>query len=170
MNNSNSRLTKEELRQKLRDKINGRKMQRMPSSQVDDAIKKKPVTKKQYNKLVSESSKEIKELAKLNEDSRVSPLMMGFYDLAVKTYNEIKIPSPIELINNVEDAKKNFKEYLVGLIDACKKSNVPRETFVSQYLNSLYTEYHVAVLGVEVVPEKLRSELKLSVLDELNKN
>jgi hypothetical protein len=167
MNNQHSRLSKEELRQKLREKINGHKMQRMPSNQVDESIKKKPVNKKQYNKLVTEATKQLKEMAELNKevnDAKITPLMLGFYDLAVQTYDEIKVPSPSELLNNVEDAKKNFKEYLATLIDTCKKTNVPRDTFVRQFLNCLYTEYHVAVLGVEVVPEKLRSELKLSVL------
>jgi len=157
-----NKLSKEDLRQKLRDKISGKRNQRMPTS-IADETKKVPMTQKKYNKLVAEATKE---LATLKEDGRVSPLMTEFYNLTCKKYDKIKIPTPSELLDNPELAKTKFKEYLVDLIDTCKQKNIPREMFIKEYLNSLYTEYHVCILGIDVVPEKLRENLDLSILKQ----
>jgi len=152
--------SKEELRQKLRDKINGKRNQRLPTGVADDN-KKVPMTQKKYNKLLAEATKE---LTQLKTDDRVTPAMNELYENTCKTFSDIKVPTPSELLNNPELAKSKFKEYLVGLIDMCKQNNVPRETFISKYLNSLYTEYHVVTLGIDVVPEKLQKDLDLSYM------
>jgi hypothetical protein len=56
-------------------------------------------------------------------------------------------------------AASKLKEYYVSLIEKCKTENIPKECFIKDYLNSLYTEYHVCTLGRDVVPEKLRNDL-----------
>lgn len=154
--------SREELRLRLKQKISGFRNQRVPSSQIDESVppnltKKKQVNQKQYNKLINEAKKE---LEKMNNDPRITPVMEELYEMSVKTYSKFTIPKPVELLNNVELATSKFKDYIVNLIDTCKKNNISKEVFIKDYLNSLYTDYHVAVLGKEIVPEKLRPLLK----------
>lgn len=136
---------REELLQRLRDKRAGL---REP---------KKQVSEKEYKKAMSTLNTELK---KVNEDPRVTLNMKTLYQKAITTYDKIKIPSPIELLNNIDDAKRNYLNYINNLIEKCKKENISREQFVDNYLNSLYTQYYVEVLGLEVVPEKLRNLVK----------
>ena len=155
-------MNREELKQKLREKLHGFKNKRTSNNSKDTTntyeqtnnINNMPI--KQKKKLMADAKKEI---AKLKEDTRITPHIKELYSSVVKEFNKIKIPSPIELLNNPELAKQKFKEYLVDLIESCKKNNIQKEIFIELYLNSTYTKYHVELLGREVVPEKLRDLL-----------
>lgn len=133
-----------ELRRKLREKITG---MRQP---------KKQVTQKTQNQMTSQLKTEIK---KMSEDDRITKRMIELYAKVTDTYNKVKIPSPLELFNNQDLAKQKFKEYLSNLIKTCGENNIPKEKFISDYLNSEYTQYHVAVLGKDIVPDKLRDDV-----------
>jgi len=165
-------MNREELRKKLQNKLKGMKNNR--TSKVTDKeqvidntnmLKNMPKSKKDLDNL----KKEMNKMLNNTNTVKVTDLMESYYDLTVKKYDKIKIPTPQELLMNVEVAKNNFKDYLNALIDNCKEKNISKEVFIKDYLNSLYTEYHVVVLTIDVVPEKLRSQLSLSYLDELNK-
>jgi hypothetical protein len=165
-------MNREELRKKLQNKLKGMKNNR--TSKVTDKeqvidntnmLKNMPKSKKDLDNL----KKEMNKMLNNTNTVKVTALMESYYDLTVKKYDKIKIPTPQELLMNVEVAKNNFKDYLNALIDNCKEKNISKEVFIKDYLNSLYTEYHVVVLTIDVVPEKLRSQLSLSYLDELNK-
>jgi len=165
-------MNREELRKKLQNKLKGMKNNR--TSKVTDKeqvidntnmLKNMPKSKKDLDNL----KKEMNKMLNNTNTVKVTALMESYYDLTVKKYDKIKIPTPQELLMNVEVAKNNFKDYLNALIDNCKEKNISKEVFIKDYLNSLYTEYHVVVLTIDVVPEKLRSQLSLSFLDELNK-
>lgn len=101
------------------------------------------------------------ELKKINEDPRITPKMKELYELALKTYDKTKVPSPLEMLNNVEIAREKFKLYVDALIKVCKKNNITREVFINDYLNGIYTDYFVTVLGIEIVPENIRSYIKI---------
>jgi hypothetical protein len=137
-----------EARMKLRAKLNSFK-NHMPSN-------KQAVTEKEYKKMMSEARKELRNL---QEDPRVTPRMMELYQKVSQEYTQVKIPSPIELLNNQDDAKEKLREYFASLIEKCKQLNVTKEKFISDYLNSSYTEYYVTVLGSEVIPETLRKNV-----------
>jgi hypothetical protein len=165
-------MNREELRKKLQNKLKGMKNNR--TSKVTDKeqvidntnmLKNMPKSKKDLDNL----KKEMNKMLNNTNTVKVTALMESYYDLTVKKYDKIMIPTPQELLMNVEVAKNNFKDYLNALIDNCKEKNISKEVFIKDYLNSLYTEYHVVVLTIDVVPEKLRSQLSLSFLDELNK-
>jgi hypothetical protein len=64
---------------KLQDKKNGFRNQRLPNSCSADDTKKKAVTQKQYNKLLSDANKELK---KMKEDERITPMMQELYNKA----------------------------------------------------------------------------------------
>jgi hypothetical protein len=115
------------------------------------------VSQKEYNKMVSGLNHELK---KLNTDPRITPRMKELYERAVKTYDKLQIPSPLELLSHVEKATKKFHEFMTNMIATCKKNNIPREEFIDEYLNSLFSQYYVEVLGDDIVPENLRSMFK----------
>lgn len=144
MEASQQTFTREELRQKLRNKIASKKQ---PKVQVN------PNEYKQMMKQMKE------ELAKMNSDERISPKMMDMYNKVSMTFAEIKVPSPLELLNNQELGKHKFKEYLCNLIKSCAEKNISKDIFIKDYLNSDYTHYHIAVLGKDVIPEKLREDV-----------
>lgn len=139
-------LTKEELRKRCREK---RESLRMPRQQV---------SQKEHKKMIAMLGTELK---KINEDPRITPKMKELYELALKTYDKTKVPSPLEMLNNVEIAREKFKLYVDALIKVCKKNNITREVFINDYLNGIYTDYFVTVLGIEIVPENIRSYIKI---------
>jgi hypothetical protein len=143
-----SRPEMSEARMKLREKLKGFK-NHVPAN-------KQMVTEKEYKKMMSEVRKELKNL---QEDPRVTPRMMELYQKVSQEYTQVKIPSPVELLNNQEDAKEKLREYFASLIDKCKQMNITKEKFISDYLNSSYTEYYVNVLGSDVIPETLRANV-----------
>ena len=89
---------REELRRRLREKISNK---RQPKQQVNQ---------KTYNKMMEELATEMK---KMNEDERITPKMLELYDKVSKKFDKIKVPSPLELLNNQELGKQKFKEYLI---------------------------------------------------------
>ena len=127
--NNKSDLTREELREKLRNKI---KIKRAP---------KVAVMPKQYNQLINQLATE---LHKLDKELNVSDTMLELYNEATTLYGN-SIPNPKELLSNSDLAKKEFSSYLNKLISKCKEKKVDNYTF-RQYLNSKYTEYYIEVL------------------------
>lgn len=136
-----------ELLQRIKDK---RATLREPKMQVSE---------KEYKKAMATLNTEFK---KVNEDPRINKEMKTLYQQCITTYPNIKIPSPVELLNNAEAAAKNYEEYISTLLDTCKKQQITREKFIDDYLNGLYTQYYVTTLGIEIVPEKLRNLVKLN--------
>jgi hypothetical protein len=153
MDPNNQPLTREELRQKLRAKIASA---RQPQQ--------KAVTQKQYNKMMKTVKSEMK---KLKQDDRVTDEMLLLYDKLNNEYKQVKVPSPSEILNNIDLAKTKFKEYLKSLIDKCKEYNISQQKFEKDYLNSEYTRYMVMVAGLEIVPESLRSRINFNKEQEL---
>lgn len=143
-------LTREQIRQKLRNKIANARQPLM--------------TQKQYNKMVKKSKKEMK---KLKKDSRITDEMLLLYDKLNNEFTLSKVPSPSEILNNVELAKKEFTEYLRTLISKCKELDISQQTFEKDYLNSEYTRYLVMVAGMDIVPESLRSRINFNREPEL---
>ena len=148
METTNQSLTKEELRQKLRAKIASA---RQPQQ--------KAVTQKQYNNMMKTVKKEMN---KFKQDDRVTDEMLLLYNKLNTEYKQVKVPSPSELLNNIELAKTKFKEYLKSLIEKCKEYNISQQKFEKDYLNSEYTRYMVIVVGLEIVPESLRSKINFN--------
>ena len=132
-------------------------LQRLRNKRSDLRGPKTQVSEKEYKKAMSTLNSEFK---KVNEDARITVQMKNLYQNCISTYSKITIPSPVELLNNVEIATKNYNDYISTLLATCKKNQVSKEKFVDDYLNSLYTQYYVTVLGLEVVPEKLREFIK----------
>jgi len=136
-----NKLTKEELRQRLRSKI----------STMRTCNNKVQVNQKQYNQIMKQMNEE---LVKMKEDERITEKMQQLYQEVKETYKSIKVPTPKELLENMDLAKEKFKEYLTSLIDDCKKNGITPDKF-KEHLNNKYTEYHIEVLGREIIPEKL---------------
>jgi allophanate hydrolase subunit 1 len=145
---STQQLTREDIRMKLRSKLRGFK-NHVP-------VNKQKVTQKEYDKLINDAKNE---LTKLQQDERITPEIMLLYKKVNDQFKNIEIPSPLQLLNGPEIGKQKFIEYLSKLIEMCKENNITRERFVKDFLNSDYTNYHIAVLGIEIVPEKLRSDI-----------
>lgn len=145
---SEKKLTKQELRMKLRNKINSFKNHMPGNMQI--------VTEKEYKKIMQETRREMK---KLQEDERVTPKMMVLYEMVKSEFTQVNIPTPVEMLNNPEETRQKLKEYFSTLIEQCKKNNVSRESFIENYLNSNYTKYHIEVLGIDIIPEKLRCNI-----------
>lgn len=138
-------VSREELLNRLKEKRAGL---RQPKIQVSE---------KDYKQAMSSLTNEMK---KVNEDSRITLQMKDLYQKTIVAYDKIKIPSPVELLNNVDTATKQFEQHINGMLAKCKHDKVSKEKFVDEYLNSLYTQYYISVLGLNVVPEKLRNLIK----------
>jgi len=141
-------LSKAEIRMKLREKIKSFKNHQPANKQA--------INEKEYNKMMREAKLEMQ---KIQNDDRVTPRMIELYKKTCNEYKQVTIPTPIEMLNNVEEARLKLREYYSTLINSCKENNVSREKFISDYLNSTYTKYHIEVLGIECVPEKLRPDI-----------
>lgn len=141
-------LTRAEMKQKLRNKIASFK-KHQPSN-------KQAITEKEYNKMMNEAKLEMQ---KLQQDERVTPKMMELYKKTCDEYKQVVIPTPVEMLNNQDEAILKLREYYSTLINSCKKNNVSRDKFISDYLNSTYTKYHVEVLGINCVPDKIRPDV-----------
>jgi hypothetical protein len=144
----NKPLTKAELKLKMKNK--------MASFKNHQPSNRQPISEKDYNKMMNEARHEIQNLQK---DDRVTPRMIELYKKTCNEYKQVTIPSPLEMLNNQEEARSKLREYYGTLINNCKEMNISREKFVSDYLNSSYTKYHIEVLGIDCVPEKLRPDL-----------
>ena len=83
-----SKPSREELKKRLRSKINGYKKHQPPSMRV---------TPKEYSKMMDQMKEELK---KMNDDERITPKMTELYYKTKSTYNKVEIPSPLELLNN----------------------------------------------------------------------
>lgn len=147
-NAENRQLTKAEIRQKLRNKIASFKNHQPANRQA--------ITEKEYNKMMQKAKLEMRNLQK---DERVTPRMIELYKKTCNEYKQVTIPNPLEMLNNQEESRTKLREYYGTLINNCKEMNVSREKFISDYLNSTYTKYHVEVLGIDCVPEKLRPDI-----------
>lgn len=99
------------------------------------------------------------EIQKLQNDDRVTLKMIELYKKTCDEYKKITIPTPLEMLNNSEETRLKLREYYIALIDSCKKNNISQEKFIYEYLNSIYTKYHIEVLGIECIPDKLRSDI-----------
>jgi hypothetical protein len=147
-NVENRQLSKAELKMKLRNKIASFKNHQPANRQA--------ISEKEYNKMMREAKLEMQ---KLQKDDRVKPRMIELYKKTCNEFKNVTIPTPIEMLNNPEDARIKLREYYTMLINSCRENNISREKFISDYLNSVYTQYHVEVLGIECVPEKLRPDV-----------
>ncbi len=141
-------LTTAECRAKLRQKLKNFKNHQPANRQ--------PINEKEYNKMMREAKLKIQ---KLQNDERVTPKMIDLYKRTCNEFTGTTIPTPIEMLDNVDETRINLREYFQTLIENCKKNNVSREKFIADYLNSVYTKYHVEVLGIDVIPERLRCDL-----------
>lgn len=124
---------------------------------------RKQMDAKQYSKLQKEIKEQIKQI---KNDPRITDTMMLLHKKVIEEIREVEIPSPLELLNNQQLAREKFESWCFNLIDTCKKHNIPKEQF-GKILNSTYTKYHIAVLGMDIVPERLR---KFIVVPEQKSN
>jgi hypothetical protein len=137
----NKILKREELKKKLYSKISTMKFKN----------NKIAVNPKQYGDIIKQVSTEID---KIKNDERITNRMSELYKMVKKELN-IDIPSPKELLHNIDLAKEKFKEYLKYIILYCKTENI-KENIFKKYINSIYTKYYIEVLTIDVIPEKIR--------------
>lgn len=146
LGNNQKQPSRDELRARLRQKQEAARGGKNMNMNLNS------MSKKQYNKLQKEVKQQIKQI---KEDPRITDDMMLYHKKCLEELKDIEVPSPLELLNNEQLARGKFAQYLANLIKSCKEKNVPKEHFGS-IINSTYTQYHVKVFGIDIVPEKLR--------------
>ena len=121
-NNSDS---KEELRQKLKHKLN----------QLKEANNKPSIQTK--NKLEKDAKKEKKEV---DNDPRVTQSMKNLFIQALQSSPGIDLDNPCEILNNKEQSTIDYYNYCIKLM----KNNNNN----SEILNNPYCKYMKEVLGL----------------------
>jgi hypothetical protein len=132
---------KEELKLKLREKIN----------QIKQKNYKMP--KKDQIKMEKDIHKEKKEF---DTDKRLTPLMRKWFIEAMKTSPNIDVKSPSYILNNKEEEKIKFYKFLTNFIDDVKVE-------VDLYKNDMMKVYD----KIPTLEEKI--EYKKNVNDESKK-
>ena len=121
-NNSDS---KEELRQKLKHKLN----------QLKEANNKPSIQTK--NKLEKDAKKEKKEV---DNDPRVTQSMKNLFIQALQSSPGIDLDNPCEILNNKEQSTIDYYNYCIKLMK--NNNNNP------EILNNPYCKYMKEVLGL----------------------
>ena len=116
---------REELKQKLKDRINQNKQ-----------INNKP-SHKLKQKLEKDAKKEKQEV---DNDPRVTHNMKHYFIKALRTYEGLDLANPVEILNNPEKYKLDYYKFSIDLL---KKNNGD-----SSVLNNPYCDYMKEVLGL----------------------
>jgi len=122
----NKNLTpREQLKQKLHDKINQNKqLNNRPSERMK-------------HKLEKDAKKEKKEV---DNDPRVTHNMKHYFIKALRTYEGLDLANPVEILNNPDKYKLDYYKFSIELLK--NNNNDPN------ILNNPYCEYMKEVLGL----------------------
>ena len=84
------------------------------------------MSQKKYSKLQKEVKQQMK---KMKEDPRITPEMILYHKKCIEEIPNFEIPSPLELLNNEQNAREQFNSYLSNTIKSCADNNIPKEQF-----------------------------------------
>jgi len=123
--NPNTLSHRDQLRQKLHDKINqSKQINNKPSLQMKQKLEKDA---KKEKKLV-------------DNDPRVTDAMRGYFIKALRKYEGLDLANPVEILDNPEKYKLEYYNFSIELL---KNNNND-----SSILNNPYCEYMKEVLGL----------------------
>lgn len=125
---------REELRQKLRSKIN-EKRQKQPSKQEIQRIKKDIA--KEYNEVM--------------KDDRIKPEMISLYTDAMRAFPKANMPNPKVILDDAEHYKKEYGKYVLNIMTQAKTNGWGVEK-IKDMLNNTYTRYMTNVLDLPSLP------------------
>jgi hypothetical protein len=123
--NSNILSHRDELRQKLHNKMNQNKQ-----------INNRP-SERMKQKLEKDAKKEKREV---DNDPRVTHNMKHYFIKALKTYEGLDLANPVEILNNPDKYKLDYYNFSIELL---KNNNGD-----SNVLNNPYCDYMKEVLGL----------------------
>jgi hypothetical protein len=118
--------TREQLRQKLHDKINQNKQKNnKPSFQMKQKLEKDAKREK----------------AIVDNDTRVTDKMKYKFIMALKSYEGIDLANPVEILNNPDKYKLDYYKFCINLLNNNNNN--------SDILNNPYCDYMKEVLGLQ---------------------
>jgi hypothetical protein len=123
--NKNNLSPRDELKQRLKDKINQNKQ-----------INNRP-SERMKQKLEKDAKKEKKEV---DNDPRVTHNMKYFFIKALKSYEGLDLANPVEILNNPDKYKLDYYNFSIELLK--NNNNDP------SILNNPYCDYMKEVLGL----------------------
>ena len=125
-------MNREELRQKLRNKINKSRNERKSKRGKDENIIKTEMN-----------------------DSRITEIMINSYNELRSNFPNLNIKTPSQLLDNLEETTNEFKLYIMEMLKLGKTNNIEPDQLKNS-LDNLYTRYIISVCGIQIVPEKLQ--------------
>jgi hypothetical protein len=125
---------REELRKKLRQKINEKK-QKQPTRQEIQRIKK------DINR----------EYRQVTQDERVTSEMIDLFSQAMKDFPNLNMPNPKIVLDNDAKYKEEYGKYVLNIMQKAREENWNVD-IVKSMLNNSYTKYMTHMLNLPELP------------------
>ena len=125
--------SREELKQKLRNKIKD---------------KKNNTNLNNIQQLQKEAKQEM-------QDSGISMQLLNKYRTAITTFKNVKIATPFEVLANKDTYLKEYSNYVLIAIKEAKENKYNIET-IKRMLTNSYTDYMTSMLNLPLLPSWLK--------------